>query len=319
MPGASVRYLSRADVEAVGLTGLEVIEILAAAFRAKRAGEVEMPPKIGVHPREDAFIHAMPAYLSPADAVGVKWVAGYPDNQELGLPYIHGLLMLTEAPTGRPLAVMDATWITETRTAAASMLGIRALADVPVETVGIVGCGRQGNAHLELAREVFPSLARVTLFDRHAERAAALAAAHDGLDVRIARGPGEVGEGAQVVITTAAIVRHPERPLRRAQLADTSVACAIDFDAMLAEDVPGDAAVFVVDDIPQYRHYREQGYFAGYPDDPTELSDAIAPDTTHPPGLRVFVPLGLALEDVAVAAELHRRASGRGIGLELPL
>jgi ornithine cyclodeaminase/alanine dehydrogenase-like protein (mu-crystallin family) len=319
MAEASVRYLSRADVEAVGLTGLEVIDILEAAFRAKRAGEVEMPAKIGVHPRQDAFIHAMPAYLSHLDAVGVKWVAGYPDNQELGLPYIHGLLVLTEPATGRPLAVMDATWLTEARTAAASMLGIRALTEVPVETIGIVGCGRQGKVHLELAREVFPGLARVTLFDRHAERADALATAHDGLDVRIAGRPEEVGEGAQVVITTAAIVRDPERPLGRAQLADASVACAIDFDAMLAEDVLDAAAVFVVDDIPQYRHYREQGYFAGYPDDPVELSDAIAPDTTDPPGLRVFVPLGLALEDVAVAAEIHRRASERGIGLELPL
>ena len=319
MAAASFRYLSRADVEAVGLTGLEVIEILDAAFRAKREGQVEMPPKVGVHPRPDAFIHAMPAFLSDTDAVGVKWVAGYPDNQELGLPYIHGLLVLTEAATGRPLAVMDATWITEVRTAAASMLGIRALVDAPVETIGIVGCGRQGNVHLELAREVFPGLERVTLFDRHAERAEALAAAHDGLDGRVARSAVEVGAGAQVVITTAAIVRDPERPLGRAQLADASVACAIDFDAMLAEDVLDDAAVFVVDDIAQYRYYREQGYFAGYRDDPIELRDAIAPDAAHPPGLRVLVPLGLALEDVAVAAEVHRRASESGAGRELPL
>jgi ornithine cyclodeaminase/alanine dehydrogenase len=154
-----VRYLTRADVEAVGLTGLEAIEILERAFRAKASGEVEMPPKVGVHPRGDAFIHAMPAYLADVDAVGMKWVAGYPDNQELGLPYIHGLLVLTEAATGRPLAIMDATWITEVRTGAASMLGIRALAEGPVESIGILGCGRQGRVHLELAREVFPSCA----------------------------------------------------------------------------------------------------------------------------------------------------------------
>ena len=79
---------------------------------------------------------------------------------------------------------MDATWITEVRTAAASMLGIRALAERPVETIGIIGCGRQGHVHLELAKEVFPTLARATLFDRHRERAEALAAAHPGLDRR---------------------------------------------------------------------------------------------------------------------------------------
>jgi ornithine cyclodeaminase/alanine dehydrogenase-like protein (mu-crystallin family) len=319
MAEESVRYLSRADVEAAGLTGVEVIEILDAAFRAKRSGAVEMPPKIGVHPRDDAFIHAMPAYLSSTDAVGIKWVAGYPDNQLLGLPYIHGLLVLTDAATGRPLAVMDATWITEVRTAAASMLGIRALAERPVETIGIIGCGRQGHVHLELAREVFPTLRRATLFDRHAERADALAAAQPELDVRIGASAEEIADGADVVITTAAIVREPERPLRREHLAGATVACAIDFDASLSEELFEDAAVFVVDDVTQYRYYREQGYFGGYPSDPVELCDVLDPDAGRAPGLRVFVPLGLALEDVAVAAEVGRRASDAGLGRELPL
>jgi len=173
MAGASVRYLSRADVEAVGLSGPDVMEILERAFRAKRAGAVEMPPKIGVHPRDDAFIHAMPAYLSDSDVVGLKWVAGYPGNKQLGVPYLHGLLVLSDAGTGRPLAVMDATWITEVRTAAASVLGIRALAGDAIESVGIVGCGRQGTVHLELAAEVFPGLSRASLFDVHRDRAEA--------------------------------------------------------------------------------------------------------------------------------------------------
>jgi ornithine cyclodeaminase/alanine dehydrogenase-like protein (mu-crystallin family) len=120
-------------------------------------------------------------------------------------------------------------------------------------------------------------------------------------------------------VTCAAIVREPERPLGRAGLSGATVACAIDFDASLSEDLFEDAALFVVDDVPQYLHYREQGYFVGYPDDPIELADAIDPGASHPPGLRVFVPLGIALEDVAVAAELNRRASEAGLGRELPL
>src|SRR5688572_25942411 len=223
----TVRYLSRADVEAVGLSGTDVIEILDGAFRAKREGHVEMPPKIGVHPRDDAFIHAMPAYLSDVDAVGLKWVAGYPDNQELGLPYIHGLFLLSEAATGRPLAVMDATWITEIRTAAASMLGIRALAEGSVEALGIIGCGRQARVHLELAKLVFPALRRATLFDRHTDRAEALAAEHPELETQVVAAAEEIGEGAHAVVTCAAIVRDPLRPLRREHLSDATVACAV--------------------------------------------------------------------------------------------
>jgi ornithine cyclodeaminase/alanine dehydrogenase-like protein (mu-crystallin family) len=319
MSAEPIRYLSRADVEAVGLSALEVVEILEAAFRAKRAGDVEMPPKVGVHPREDAFIHAMPAYLADTDAVGIKWVAGYPSNQPLGIPYIHGLFVLSDAATGRPLAVMDATWITEVRTAAASILGIRALAEGPVESIAIIGCGRQGHAHLELAEQVFPTLRRVALFDRHRERAEALAAAHPKLDVHVASAAEETAPGADVIVTTAAIVRQPERPLRRAHLKGAMVACAVDFDATLSEDLFEDAGTFVVDDLAQYRYYRQQGYFAGYPADATELADVLATEAPHPPGLRIYVPLGIALEDVAVAAEINRRAADAGVGRELPL
>jgi ornithine cyclodeaminase/alanine dehydrogenase-like protein (mu-crystallin family) len=319
MAADSVRYLSRADVEAVGLSGLEVIEILEAAFRAKRAGDVEMPPKIGVHPRDDAFIHAMPAYLSDSDAVGLKWVAGYPSNQPLGIPYIHGLLVLSDAGTGRPLAVMDATWITEVRTAAASMLGIRALADGPVEAIGIIGCGRQGNIHLELAEQVFPTLRRASLFDRHPDRAEALAAAHPKLETQVASAAEEIGPGAHVVVSSAAIVRHPDRPLRRAHLPDASVACAVDFDATLSEDLFEDAGMFVVDDVAQYRYYRQQGYFAGYPPEAAELAEVLADGAPSSRGLKVYVPLGIALEDVAVAAEVNRRAADASLGRELPL
>jgi len=319
MPDASIRYLSRADVEAVGLSGVDVIEILDGAFRAKRAGDVEMPPKIGVHPREDAFIHAMPAYLSDTDAVGLKWVAGYPSNQPLDIPYIHGLFVLSDAATGRPLAVMDATWITEVRTAAASILGIRALAEGPVESLGIIGCGRQGNVHLELAEQVFPTLRRVGLFDRHRERADALAAAHPNLEVQVASAAEGIAPGADVIVSTAAIVRHPERPLRRDHLADATVACAVDFDATLSEDLFEDAGMFVVDDIAQYRYYRQQGYFAGYPPEATELAEVLAAEAPRAGGLNVYVPLGIALEDVAVAAEINRRAADAGLGQALEL
>jgi ornithine cyclodeaminase/alanine dehydrogenase-like protein (mu-crystallin family) len=319
MSAEPIRYLSRADVEAVGLSALEVVDILEAAFRAKRAGDVEMPPKVGVHPRDDAFIHAMPAYLADTDAVGLKWVAGYPSNQPLGIPYIHGLFVLSDAATGRPLAVMDATWITEVRTAAASILGIRALAAQPVESIGIVGCGRQGYAHLELAEQVFPTLRSVALFDRHRERADALAAAHPKLDAQVASTAEEIAPGADVIVSTAAIVRQPERPLRRAHLNDATVACAVDFDATLSEDLFESARAFVVDDVAQYRYYRQQGYFAGYPADAVELAEVLADETPRGRGLAIYVPLGIALEDVAVAAELNRRAAEAGVGRELPL
>jgi ornithine cyclodeaminase/alanine dehydrogenase-like protein (mu-crystallin family) len=97
------------------------------------------------------------------------------------------------------------------------------------------------------------------------------------------------------------------------------VACAVDFDATLSEDLFEDAGLFVVDDVAQYRYYRQQGYFAGYPPDAAELADVLAGTSPAPRGLKVYVPLGIALEDVAVAAEVNRRAADAGLGRELPL
>lgn len=73
---APILYLSRADVEATQLPMSEIIQALEAMFHDKGNGKVEMPPKPGIHPRPDAFIHAMPAYIPSLQAAGMKWVSG---------------------------------------------------------------------------------------------------------------------------------------------------------------------------------------------------------------------------------------------------
>jgi ornithine cyclodeaminase/alanine dehydrogenase-like protein (mu-crystallin family) len=93
----------------------------------------------------------------------------------------------------------------------------------------------------------------------------------------------------------------------------------VDFDATLSEDLFESAGAFVVDDLAQYRYYRQQGYFAGYPANAVELAEVLADETPRGRGLAIFVPLGIALEDVAVAAELNRRAAAEALGSELPL
>jgi len=145
----SILYLSREDVETTRLPMSEIIRALEAMFREKGNGEVEMPPKPGIHPRPDAFIHAMPAYIPSVQAAGLKWVSGYPGNQAKGLPYISGLLILNDPDTGVPLAVMDCTWITAQRTGAATAVAAKHLARPDSASVGIVACGVQGRSNLE--------------------------------------------------------------------------------------------------------------------------------------------------------------------------
>jgi ornithine cyclodeaminase/alanine dehydrogenase-like protein (mu-crystallin family) len=112
--------LNRADLESLGLTWAEIIDVLDDAFSQKARGLVQNPPKPKVTSREDAFIHAMPAYLGGSDRIGIKWVAGYEQNHAKGLPYIYGAVIMNDAETGRPIALLDGGWITEMRTPGAS-------------------------------------------------------------------------------------------------------------------------------------------------------------------------------------------------------
>src|SRR3972149_3776825 len=166
-----VLYLSRKDVEAVNLPMTDIIEALDQMFKEKGAGQVEMPPKPGIHTRPNAFIHAMPAYIPSLESAGLKWVSGYPANPQKGLPYITGLLILNDPDTGVPLAVMDCTWITAKRTGAATAVAAKYLARKDSSTVGIVACGVQGRSNLEALACLF-KIKQVKAYDLHPEVAA---------------------------------------------------------------------------------------------------------------------------------------------------
>jgi len=72
MSPGTLLYLSRQDVESVGLPMAQIIDALEEMFRDKGRGLVEMPPKPGIHPRPDAFIHAMPAHIPRLGAAGLR-------------------------------------------------------------------------------------------------------------------------------------------------------------------------------------------------------------------------------------------------------
>ena len=155
MAQGDLLYLSRADVEAAGVDMATVIALVEEGFREKAAGRVEMPPKPGIHPQPDAFIHAMPAYVAGMRSAGVKWVGGNPANPPRGLPYISGLIILNDVDTCVPYAVMDCTWITGYRTGAATAVAAKHLARPESRTAGILACGFQGRTNLIALAEVF--------------------------------------------------------------------------------------------------------------------------------------------------------------------
>jgi ornithine cyclodeaminase/alanine dehydrogenase len=325
----TLRYLSRADVEAAGVPMDAVIGALETAFREKGEQRVEMPPKPGVHPStatdRDNFIHAMPAWIPALDAVGVKWISGYPGNQGRGLPYITGLLILNDPLTGIPVCVMDATWITAVRTAAASAVSARRLARPESASLAILGCGVQGVAHAEALAVVLPALTSIRAYDLDPSRAAGLArevGARGGIRVEIVDSPEAAVRGADVVVTAGPILRVPHATIGAGWLAPGAFASAVDFDSYWSADALAEVDVFTTDDVPQLEHFREMGYFQAIPPIAADLGGLVTgshPGRTSPGQRTMACNLGLALDDIAVAPLVLRAAEERGIGTILPL
>jgi len=324
MSEPTMLYLSRGDVEALDLPMTRVIEAVESAFREKGEGTVEMPPKPGVHPGGDAFIHAMPALLRGARAAGLKWVAGFPENKDRGLPYITGLFVLNDVDTGFPLAVMDCTWITGARTGAATAVAAKHLARPESATAGILGCGVQGRTNLEALAAVF-HLDRVHAYDIHPDRArdyAREAAARFGLEVVPVDTPEAAVRGMDLVVTAGPILKHPTPTIPAGWLEAGAFACPLDFDSYWAPEAMAQVDRFATDDRAQMEYYRSVGYFARTPAPYADLGEIVtgrAPGRTSPEQRTLSMNLGLAIEDVAVARLLYEMALEKGAGVRLPL
>lgn len=248
---------------------LEQVELAGRVYRAMARREVEMPPKIGVHPRPDAFLHAMPAYLRELDVVAMKWVSGYPDNPARGLPAISGVIVVNDAETGMPVAVLDAAEITAARTAAASGACVQAFAPVGWSAVAVLGCGEQGRYHCEVLRALNPEC-EIRAYDPVTERARDVCPS-----AIVADDPRAAVAGAHVVVTAGPILRDPPSPLDEPWLEDDVLLLPIDFDFYVSADAVAACDLFLTDDVAQYAAYREHGYFHLWPDPHTSVGEGL--------------------------------------------
>jgi len=304
-------YLSRAEVAGLLPPWDEQLDLVEQTYSSMASGAVELPPKPAIHPRPNAFVHAMPAYLEEPDVVVLKWIAGYRTNKTRGLPYLNGLIVLNDAETGVPVVVMDAAEITATRTAAASGVCIRRWAPSGWNTVAILGCGVQGARHATVV-ELLNGDARIQAYDPHPERMLAL----DGA-VTPRASAREAVERADVVITTGPMPEERRPEVDVDWLGDRYLLVPVDFDAYVREAAIASADLFLVDDVSQFEYYRELGHFQGWPRAHASVGEALAADR---PARRVAcVNLGVGALDAVFAKHVLDLARERGIGTRLPL
>jgi ornithine cyclodeaminase/alanine dehydrogenase len=325
MPASQLLYLSQAEVTATGLTMAEIIGALEVAFREKGKGQVEMPPKPGIHPGGgDNFIHAMPAYIPALKSAGVKWVSGFPDNHKRALPYVTGLLILNDVETGLPVAVMDCVWITAMRTAAATALSAKHLARPDSSVVGVLGCGVQGRTNVEALNVLFP-LQRVMAFDADTESVHLYAdeiSTRFDLEVAVVDTPREAVSGCDLIVTAGPILKTPHRTIQAGWMDKGAFASLVDFDSYWHPDAMKQVSKFCTDDLAQLHYYESTGYFQDIPPVHADLGELVTgqkPGRETPGERTMAANLGLALDDMAVAPLIHQRALEKGIGTWLPL
>jgi len=307
------------------------IEAMKGAFAQLSAGQADVPLRVALDvPRHNGVTLFMPAYLSTDDQMAVKIVSVFNDNPAKGLPLIHALVVVVDATTGEPAAVMDGTALTALRTGAASGAATDLLARQDARTVAVFGTGAQGRTQLEAVCTVRP-IQEAWAYDVLPQQAAAYAdemSQRLSIPLNVAETPSEAVRQADVICTATtstspvfddadvqpgthinAIGAYtpqmqeipPETVLRARVVIDHR-------EASLAE--AGDLLIPLQQGLMTEDHiYAEVG----------EIAAGRKPGRTSPEEITLFKSVGVAVQDVAAASAVLEAARRLGLGTEVAL
>jgi alanine dehydrogenase len=320
-----IRVLSEKHVSQVAPTLGEIVDIVEETYRMAGRGEAEVPTKIGVHPGWDGgFCHAMPAWVAPARALGMKWISYYPGNVNRDLADSTGLLILNDPDTAQPVALMEGMWITYARTAACAAVAARHLANPNPARLGLVGCGGLGKWSLRVFAEVFPSLEEVYVSSRTPESREAFCVTmrkQGRWKLEPAERVEDAVRGMDVVISS--IPKSGRPPVHESFWSEGSLAIPLDVTAAWDDACYGKADVFVSDGFEAFsRSAGRQRPDMPLPKHPVDLSDILLGRKTgrSSPKQRIMaVPTGVASVDMTLGWEIYRRAKAADLGTVLPL
>ncbi|MDI6806585.1 MAG: alanine dehydrogenase [Candidatus Aenigmarchaeota archaeon] len=322
-----VLLISRKEVEGI-VSMKEVMEVVENAFRAKGLEKVQMPPKLYVtFPNGD--FRTMPCYIPELGFGGVKIVNVHPENPEkYKLPTVMAIIVLIEPETGKPLAIMDGTWITNMRTGAVGGIAAKYLARKNSKIIGMVGVGAQARTQLLALNEVF-DIEEVRIRDRTLESCKKFEEDMKflGLNIVIKERIEDVVKGCDILVTTTPVTQPI---VKNGWISEGMHINAIGADAVGKEELEPEIlkrAKVVVDDREQAIHSGEinvpisKGIFK--PEEIyAELGEVIAGKKNgrvNDEEIIIFDSTGLAIQDLAAATLVYRKAKEVGLGSEVEL
>lgn len=314
----SIRYLSRQNVEDLQLPMSTIIDLVSEALVDHALGQVQMPSKQWMEVG-DRWFDGMAALIERTGYTMMKSQSGSASNALLRMPYLNGMLLLTEIKTGLIVAAMDVSWICQQRTAAASALAIRHLANPGMTSYSMLGAGVQGFSHFEAFRLVMPDLKEVVIYDID-PRAARKFADHveeQGYHARIVNSAREAVDNSEVFVTAGPIELNLDGPITSEWLRPGTTAISIDFDCYWVAGKMNDADLVFTDDSHQLEHIKESGYFLNCRHADAELGQVISGAKTGRTSASqkvVALNLGIGIQDLVTAIAVNQMAIEKGIG-----
>ncbi|MEG0681783.1 MAG: ornithine cyclodeaminase family protein [Eubacterium sp.] len=326
--GKEIIYLTKPECENIGLTRDDVLDITKKTLIAHGKKEFEMPAKIGVHPWDEVFFHAMPAYVPEQRAVGCKWIECYPQNpKKYNLPQTTGLFILNDVLSGVPIAIMDCTFITAMRTPAVTVLAAAAL-HPNAENFGMFGCGVQGIEHVRFITRTLKNLKKIYVYD-------VVEAATDNLikilqpelDVEIIKAstPQEIAEKCEVMSSATIILKDPLCVVKDEWISKGQTIVPCDMNTFFDLKTQYRADKYIVDSIDEHELFAQMGYFPadkGLPKVSCQTGEILAglkEGRTSSDELIVCSNIGMSVCDVTVGRAIFDIALEKGIGTTLAL
>ena len=334
---------SRADFSAPGhtliLTRQMIAETMAfedyvtaveRAFERYAIGTVSVPEVVHIPAPNGAFHIKSAALTGDPSYVAVKVNGNFPDNRQLaGLDTIQGAITLCDGKTGFPLAILDSTEVTAQRTAAATAVAAKHLANPDSKVATVIGCGVQGRIQLQALLHILP-LAEVYAFDIDSTLCKVFAeemSTQAGLPVVALEDFVEGTRASQVIVTCTSSrsgflqQQHIQPGVFIAAVgADNDDKQELDPDLMRASKVVVDILEQCAQ-IGELHHAltagamkRSQVYA-----DLGEVVSGTKAGRSSPTDTIIFDSTGSARQDVAAAAVIYERARGQGLGLPVVL
>jgi ornithine cyclodeaminase/alanine dehydrogenase-like protein (mu-crystallin family) len=322
MTARAVLILSDEDIRGV-LDMSSCISAMEQALAALARDEMSMPLRFVMRPPAQQLMGLMPAHRAgDAPRFSLKEIVIAPGNAAKGLDPHQGAVLLHDGVTGQLDAVLNASAITEIRTAAVSALATRLLARPDARRVAILGSGVQGRSHV-IAMQAVLDDPELRIWSRTAEHAEALALECHGITCETVE---EALADADVVCTCTS---SREPIVRRAWLAPgahvNAVGASVPSARELEAEVVAEASLFVdrrESTVNESGDYLLAVAEAGIGPDHIraelgELLVGTAAGRTSPDELTLFKSLGIAVEDLAAAELCVTRAREAGIGTEV--